>query len=45
MYEMIPGFFLSLLAVYVVSLLTSRPSTKVQNTFTEMEKVLEEETK
>jgi SSS family solute:Na+ symporter len=45
MYEMIPGFFLSLLAVYAVSLITSRPSKNVQNTFTEMEEVLEEETK
>ncbi|MGG4490883.1 sodium/proline symporter PutP [Metabacillus idriensis] len=45
MYEMIPGFFLSLLAVYAVSLITSRPSKRVQNTFTEMEEVLEEETK
>lgn len=45
MYEMIPGFFLSLLAVYAVSLITSRPSKKVQNTFNEMEDVLEEETK
>ncbi|WP_455429737.1 sodium/proline symporter PutP [Metabacillus idriensis] len=45
MYEMIPGFFLSLLAVYVVSLITSRPSKRVQNTFNEMEEVLEEETK
>jgi SSS family solute:Na+ symporter len=44
-YEMIPGFFLSLLAVYAVSLITSRPSKKVQNTFNEMEDVLEEETK
>jgi SSS family solute:Na+ symporter len=42
---MIPGFFLSLLAVYVVSLLTSKPSEKVQNTFTEMEEVLGEETR
>ncbi|MDX8289355.1 sodium/proline symporter PutP [Metabacillus indicus] len=44
-YEMIPGFFLSLIAVYVVSLLTSRPSKRVQNVFTEMEETLEEETK
>ncbi|MGD6796041.1 sodium/proline symporter PutP [Metabacillus indicus] len=44
-YEMIPGFFLSLIAVYVVSLITSRPSKRVQNVFTEMEETLEEETK
>ncbi|WP_110112342.1 sodium/proline symporter PutP [Bacillus sp. CGMCC 1.16541] len=45
MYEMIPGFFLSLLAVIVVSYLTKDPSKKVQNTFDEMEETLEEETK
>lgn len=44
-YEMIPGFFLSLIAVYLVSLFTSRPSKRVQNVFTEMEETLEEETK
>jgi SSS family solute:Na+ symporter len=44
-YEMIPGFFLSLIAVYIVSLITSRPSKRVQNVFTEMEETLEEETK
>jgi solute:Na+ symporter, SSS family len=45
MYEMIPGFFLSLLAVIVVSLLTKEPSEKVQVTFEEMEEALIEEAK
>ncbi|WEZ07607.1 sodium/proline symporter PutP [Priestia flexa] len=45
LYEMIPGFVLSFLAVVVVSLLTKDPSTKVQGTFVEMEETLEEETK
>ncbi|WP_210608547.1 sodium/proline symporter PutP [Priestia flexa] len=45
LYEMIPGFVLSFLAVIVVSLLTKDPSKKVQGTFVEMEETLEEETK
>ncbi|WP_433751047.1 sodium/proline symporter PutP [Falsibacillus pallidus] len=45
MYEMIPGFILSLIAVIVVSLITSRPKKAVHETFEEMEEVLEEETK
>ena len=45
MYEMIPGFFLSLIAVIVVSLLTTNPKKDVQETFVEMEEVLETETK
>ncbi|KSU85536.1 solute:Na+ symporter, SSS family [Fictibacillus enclensis] len=42
-YEMIPGFFLSLIAVVVVSLLTKSPTNNVQNTFAEMEETLTEE--
>ncbi|MBD1382380.1 sodium/proline symporter PutP [Metabacillus arenae] len=45
MYEMIPGFSLSLLAIVVVSLITSRPSKHVKENFKEMEEVLEEELK
>ncbi|TYR79957.1 sodium/proline symporter PutP [Priestia megaterium] len=43
-YEMIPGFFLSLLAVIIVSLLTKDPSKKVQGQFNEMKETLEENT-
>ncbi|KYG27502.1 sodium:proline symporter [Priestia endophytica] len=42
MYEMIPGFFASLLAVVVVSLFTTTPSQSVQNTFSKMEEVLKD---
>lgn len=42
-YEMIPGFFLSLLAVIVVSLLTKKPDEEIHQKFDEMEKVLREE--
>ncbi|WP_343031525.1 sodium/proline symporter PutP [Metabacillus lacus] len=45
MYEMIPGFFLSLLAVIAVSRFTADPSRKVQNKFDEMEETLEDERK
>ncbi|MCM3003244.1 sodium/proline symporter PutP [Priestia koreensis] len=45
LYEMIPGFFLSLIAVIVVSLLTKKPSSDVQETFDEMETTLEREFK
>lgn len=45
LYEMIPGFFLSLIAVIVVSLLTKKPSPDVQETFDEMETTLEREFK
>ncbi|KOO50658.1 sodium/proline symporter PutP [Priestia koreensis] len=45
LYEMIPGFFLSLLAVIVVSLFTKKPSADVQDTFDEMETTLERELK
>ncbi|MGM0903132.1 MAG: sodium/proline symporter PutP [Bacillota bacterium] len=43
MYEMIPGFFLSLLAVIVVSLLTKKPDDAIHHKFDEMEQVLHEE--
>lgn len=43
MYEMIPGFFLSLLAVIVVSLLTKKPDDAIHHKFDEMEQVLREE--
>lgn len=42
-YEMVPGFFLSLLAVVVVSLLTKKPDEEIHQKFDEMEKVLREE--
>jgi solute:Na+ symporter, SSS family len=44
-YEMIPGFFLSLIAVFFVSLMTNNPSKKVQNQFEDMEETLENHTK
>ena len=43
MYEMVPGFFCSLLTVIVVSLLTKEPVKAVHREFNEMEAVLEEE--
>jgi SSS family solute:Na+ symporter len=43
-YEMIPGFFLSLLAVIVVSLMTKEPSDKVTDTFEEMQDTVSDET-
>jgi len=45
LYEMIPGFFLSLLAVIIVSLLTKKPSNDVQNQFIEMKDILIKESK
>ncbi|MFC0273194.1 sodium/proline symporter PutP [Metabacillus herbersteinensis] len=45
MYEMIPGFFLSLLAALVVSLLTKEPSQSVEDTFDEMKDTLRKATK
>lgn len=44
LYEMIPGFFSSLAAVIVVSLLTKEPKASVQNTFREMEDIISKET-
>lgn len=43
-YEMIPGFFLSMLAVILVSIVTKDPSSKVQNQFEDMEETLENKT-
>lgn len=40
LYEMIPGFMLSLLAVYVVSLMTPKPSAIVEEHFLDLEKSL-----
>jgi len=40
LYEMVPGFFFSLLAVIIVSLLTSNHSRKIEEQFDEMEKRL-----
>ncbi|NCA65491.1 sodium/proline symporter PutP [Bacillus cereus] len=45
MYEMVPGFFCSLLTVIIVSLLTKEPVKAVHREFNEMEAVLEEEKK
>ena len=40
LYEMIPGFSLSLLSVIVVSLMTKKPDESVDKDFSNMEKVL-----
>lgn len=42
MYEMIPGFFLSLVAVLVVSKITNGPSKGVKEEFNEMEEIMSE---
>lgn len=42
MYEMIPGFFLSLLAVLVVSKITTGPGKAVKDEFKEMEDIMAE---
>jgi solute:Na+ symporter, SSS family len=42
MYEMIPGFFLSLLAVVIVSNVTKNPGKEVRDMFGQMEKEMEE---
>ena len=42
MYEMIPGFSLSLISVIVVSLLTKKPEASVDKDFALMEKILSE---
>jgi len=42
MYEMIPGFFLSLIAVLVVSKITNGPSKGVKEEFKEMEEIMSE---
>ncbi|MCI4252750.1 sodium/proline symporter PutP [Bacillus sp. CCB-MMP212] len=45
MYEMVPGFSLSLLVVIIVSLLTPEPTKAIYCEFSEMKTLLEEETK
>jgi SSS family solute:Na+ symporter len=40
LYEMIPGFSLSLLSVIIVSLLTKKPDNDVSNQFNKMENIL-----
>ena len=40
LYEMIPGFSLSLLSVIIVSLLTKKPDSDVSNQFNKMENIL-----
>jgi sodium/proline symporter len=42
LYEMIPGFAASLLAIIVVSLLTTQPSKEVEAQFEEFEKIVKE---
>lgn len=44
LYEMVPGFFLSLLAIIVVSRLTEKPGADIQRDFSEMEHQLKENT-
>ncbi|TCI24717.1 MULTISPECIES: sodium/proline symporter PutP [unclassified Exiguobacterium] len=43
LYEMVPAFFLSALAIYVVSLMTPPPSTTITNEFEQMEHILKKE--
>lgn len=40
LYEMIPGFSLSLLSVIIVSLLTKKPDSDISNQFNKMENIL-----
>ncbi|MED1605420.1 sodium/proline symporter PutP [Cytobacillus kochii] len=40
LYEMVPGFFISLLAVIIFSLITSKPPKKVEDDFEEYKKAL-----
>jgi SSS family solute:Na+ symporter len=41
-YEMIPGFTLSLISVIIVSLLTEKPNKAVNDEFEKMESILRE---
>ncbi|MBZ9607503.1 sodium/proline symporter PutP [Clostridium estertheticum] len=41
MYEMVPGFILSLIAVIVVSVITEKPEESINKEFKEMEEILE----
>lgn len=43
LYEMIPAFLLSALAIYIVSLMTPPPSKTITNEFEEMESILKKE--
>jgi SSS family solute:Na+ symporter len=45
MYEMIPGFILSLVAIIFVSILTAKPSTEVDTEFDEMKETLKADLK
>ncbi|MDQ0215782.1 SSS family solute:Na+ symporter [Oikeobacillus pervagus] len=45
MYEMIPGFFLSLITVITVSFLTNKPNQEIKQTFDLMKTTLEKEIK
>lgn len=40
LYEMIPGFAASLIAIIVVSLLTAKPSAEIEKQFDDFEKTL-----
>ncbi|CRH77826.1 sodium/proline symporter [Chlamydia trachomatis] len=42
LYEMIPGFGGSLIAIIVVSLLTAKPSKEVEDQFEEFERILKQ---
>ncbi|WP_404451541.1 sodium/proline symporter PutP [Virgibacillus necropolis] len=42
LYELIPGFFLSLIAVIVVSLMTKNPDKQIQDQFEQMEQKMKE---
>jgi len=42
LYEMIPGFGASLIAIIVVSLLTAKPSKEVEEQFEEFERTLKQ---
>ncbi|WP_338469575.1 sodium/proline symporter PutP [Niallia sp. XMNu-256] len=45
MYEMIPGFILSFLAIIIVSKLTAKPSTEIETEFNKMKETLKAELK
>lgn len=43
LYEMVPGFFLSFVSVIIVSLLTSKPDSSIDDDFKKMNSILEED--
>lgn len=43
LYEIVPGFLICLVVAYVVSLMTYRPNTEIEQEFAETLKILEEE--